>query len=276
MPNAFVLTNTNKGYGYSGSVTVTARPIPELSFMAAYTRTASKELTGMPGSDASSAFTYIPTSEGPNKVTLHNSQYVTPNRLVASLTYNDKSNNHYSFMYEGWQGGANYSYMYVNDMNGDGYNYDVIYIPNDKSEIRFVSDDDRDRFWSFVESDKYLSSHKGQYAEGYSVYSPWVNRLDFHYSHDFVLKLGRTTNTLQLNFDMQNVLNLFNSTWGVAKYMNSALNSGRILKYEGADADGYPTFSTPAAVGSGIDTWTYSHSIGQCWYAQVGIKYLFN
>ena len=276
LPNMYVLTNTQQGYGYSGSVTVNMRPVEGLSIMAAYTHTASKELTGMPGSDASSAFTYIPTYEGPNNARLHNSQYVTPDRVVASLTHNDKSNNQFSFIYEAWRGGYNYSYMYVNDMNGDGYTYDAIYIPNDKNEIRFVSDDDRDRFWNYVENDSYLRSHKGQYAEGYSVYNPWVHRIDFRYSHDFKVKVGNSTNTLQLNFDIQNLANLFNSSWGVSKTMNSALNSGRILKYEGVDGDGYPTFSTPAAVKDGIEKWTLSHGIGQCWYAQIGIKYMFN
>ena len=57
--------------------------------------------------------------------------------------------------------------------------------------------------------------------------------------------------------------------------MNAKLNSGRILKYEGADADGYATFSTPEAVGN-VETWVPVYSIGQCWYASVGLKYMFN
>ena len=86
---AFVLENTSKGYGYSASVSLNMRPIEGLSIMAAYTHTASKEITGMPGSAAESAFTYVPTSEGPNNIKLHNSQYVTPDRVVASLTHSD-------------------------------------------------------------------------------------------------------------------------------------------------------------------------------------------
>ena len=66
--------------------------------------------------------------------------------------------------------------MYADDLNGDNYNYDVMYIPRDDSEIRFASEDDRVRYWQFAEQDKYLSKHKGEYAEGYSVYSPWVCR----------------------------------------------------------------------------------------------------
>ncbi len=280
MPNAYVLENTSKGYGYSANVTVNMRPVEGLSLMAAYTHTVSKELTGMPGSNASSVLNYMATVNGPNDPGLHNSEYVTPDRVVASLTHDDKSGNHFSFIYEAWRGGYNYSYMTVNDINGDGYNYDSIYIPTDaqvaNNEFRFVSEDDRDRFMAFVHNDSYLSKHQGEYAEAYSVYSPWVHRLDFSYKHDFKVNVAGSTNTLQLSFDIKNLLNLFNSNWGVSKYMNSALGSGRILKYEGVDADGYATFSTAAAYGADTQTFVPYHAIGQCWYASIGIKYMFN
>ena len=278
---AFVLENTDKGYGWSASAQINIRPIESLSFMAAYTHTVNKEITGMPGSAAESAFTYVPTNEGPNYIKLHNSQYVTPDRVVASLTHHDKSGNHYSFIYEAWRGGYNYSYMTSNDMNGDGYNYDALYIPTDEEvsgrQFRFVSSDDQTRFMDFVHNDKYLRTHQGSYAEGYSVYSPWVHRVDFSYKHDFTVKCGKNTNTLQLCLDLKNVLNLFNSSWGVSKYLNPAIGSdARILKYEGVDADGYATFSTPSAVSGSTQTFVPNHALGQCWYASVGIKYLFN
>ena len=278
---AFVLENTSKGYGWSGSVTLNMRPIEGLSLMAAYTHTVNKEITGMPGSAAESAFTYVPTSEGPNYIPFHNSQYVTPDRFVASLTHNDKSGNHYSVIYETWRGGYNYSYMLTNDMNGDGYNYDAVYIPTDQevssNQFRFVSADDAARFMDYVHNDQYMSKHQGQYAEAYSVYSPWVHRVDLSYKHDFSVRIGNSINTLQLSLDIKNLLNLFNSSWGVSKYLNPAIGSeARILEYKGNDADGYATFATPAAINGNTQTWTYNHSIGQCWYASIGIKYLFN
>ena len=280
LPSAYVLENTNKGYGYSGTFTVNMRPAQGLSLMAAYTHTVAKEVTGMPGSNASSVLNYIGTVYGPNNPGVHNSEYVTPDRVVASITHSDKSNNHFSLIYEAWRGGYNYSYMTANDMNGDGYNYDLIYIPTDEQvangEFRFVSENDAQRFMDYVHADKYLSKNQGKYAETYSVYSPWVHRVDFSYKHDFKIKAGKSTNTLQLCFDVKNVLNLFNSNWGVSKYMNPALGEGRILKYEGYDQDGYATFSTPSAVNPDTQVWNKSIGIGQCWYASVGIKYMFN
>ena len=278
---AFMLENTSKGYGWTGNFTLNMQPAEWVSLMAAYTHTVKKEITGMPGSAAESAFTYVPTVEGPNNIRLHNSQYVTPDRIVASATLHDKSGNHYSFIYETWRGGYNYSYMLQNDMNGDGYSYDALYIPTDAevaaNKFRFKSEDDKSRFMAYVHNDSYLSKHQGEYAEAYSVYSPWVHRIDFSYKHDFNLYAGKSKHTLQLSLDVKNLLNLFNSSWGVSKYLNPAIGSeARILKYEGVDAEGFATFSTPSAINGNTQTWTYNHAIGQCWYASIGIKYMFN
>lgn len=277
---AFILENTSRGYNWQASLQLNAQPFEWLNLMAAYTHSAAKEVTSLPGSAAESAFTYIPTYQGPNNIMLHNSQNLTPDRFVASATLNDKSGNHYSLIYETYRGGYKYSYMLSNDMNGDGYSYDALYIPTDdqvaNNQFRFASESDKQRFMEFVHNDDYLSNHQGDYAEGYSVYSPWVHRLDFGYKHDFKVEFGKTKHNLQLSLDVKNILNLFNSTWGVAKYMNPDLNEGRILKYERTDADGYPVFSTPKAVNGNTDTWVYNHAIGQCWYASVGIKYIFN
>ena len=242
-----------------------------------------KEMTSLPGSNASSVLNYVTTVEGPNNMHLHNAENITPDRFILSATHNDKHGNHVSIIYEAYRGGYNYSYAMVNDMNGDGYNYDALYIPTDEQvkngEFRFKTQDDADRFMDFVHQDNYLSNHQGEYAESYSVYNPWVHRVDLGYKHDFSVKLGKTKHTLQLSCDIKNVLNMFNSNWGVSKIMNTAFQDsglGRILKYEGVDAQGYGIYSTPASINADTKTWIKNHAIGQCWYASVGIKYIFN
>lgn len=287
-PHAYMLENTHKGYGYSLNFSVTAQPWEWMDLFASYTHTASKELTGMPGSNAASVLNYMATVDGPNAVKLHNSQYVEPDRFIASLNLHDKSGNHYSFIYETWRGSYNYSFMTTNDLNGDGYNYDAIYVPRDNEvgvagsanpgSFRFATEDDMTRFMDYVHDNSYLKNHQGKYAESYSLYSPWVHRVDFSYKHDFKVNIGKTKHKLQLSFDMKNVLNFFNSGWGVAKYLNPALGSdgARILKYDGIDAEGYPVFSTPSAVSGSTKTWVKNHGIGQVWYASIGLKYYFN
>ena len=282
----YVLTNTSKGYGWSGSLTLNAKPFQWMDFMASYTHVVRKELTSLPGSSASSVLQYIGTVEGPNpnNMHLHDALNVTPNRFIASLNLHDKCGNHYSFIYETWTGSYNYTYEMTNDINGDGINYDNIYIPTDEqvanNEFRFVSDDDRDRFMAYVHNNDYLKNHQGEYAGTYAVHSPAVHRVDFSYKHDFKFKAGSTSQKIQLSFDMKNVLNFFNSKWGVVKVANTAFTGSsydmRILKYEGVDAEGYATYSTPSAINADTQTWQKNHAVGQCWYASIGIKYFFN
>lgn len=278
--SAYMLENTSRGYGWQASLQINMRPVETLSLMAAYTHSVAKEVTSLPGSNASSVLNYVSTVEGPNNMHLHNSQNITPDRFVLSATHNDKHGNQVSLIYETYRGGYNYSYMMVNDINADGYNYDALYIPTDEQvnngQFRFVSDDDKTRFMDFVHNNDYLKNHQGEYAEPYGAYNPWVHRVDLSYKHDFKVNFGKTTHKLQLSCDIKNLLNMFNSSWGVAKILNPNLNSGRVLKYEGVDAEGYGTYSTPADVNGNVKLWTRNHAIGQCWYASIGIKYIFN
>lgn len=286
LPAAYVLENTHKGYGWTYSASVTAKPWEWLDLFASYTHTASKELTGLPGNNAASCLRYMATVDGPNFLQLHNSAYVQPDRFIFSANLHDKSGNHWNIVYETYRGSYNPSITTTNDMNGDGYNWDAIYIPTDRqvaeNQFRFKTADDRDRFMAYVHSNSYLKHHQGQYAEAYSLYSPWVHRVDLGYKHDFKFKIGATDHKFQFSFDMKNVLNFLNSGWGVEKWLNPDLrdgssdNNARILKYEGTDSEGYAVFSTPAAVNGNTKTWTLNHSIGQCWYVSLGLKYYFN
>jgi hypothetical protein len=211
--------------------------------------------------------------EGANFLSLHTSQYVNPDRVMASISYTDKGNNHYSLFYEGIRYGG-YSWIYGNDLNGDGNNYDALYIPKDKNELRFVSETDRDNFWAFVRNDAYLSKHLGQYAEAYDMAAPMRHVFDFRYMHDFKVKIGSSTNVLQLSVDVQNVGNLFNSKWGVSSRLWNNNSYGNPLRLDHVDYDGVPVFSS--SVDGSTSTWTPSKSYGNCWYMQIGIKYLFN
>ena len=271
--DACVLTNTHKGHGYTFNITATAEPIKNLNVMAAYTHTVMKEISGMPGSNASSAWSGLYTVNGPNFPTLQNSAYVIPDRLIASVSYK-YAKEHFSLFYTGYSP-AGYSFFYNGDVNGDGIKNDLMYIPKDDSEIQFASDADRQAFWQFVEQDKYLKNHKGEYAEAYGARAPFVHRFDFRWAHDFDVKIGNTLNRLQLSVDIMNVGNLFNSKWGVAKNMG-VCNNGQILKLNKIE-NNTPVFSMMKSNGEyPTKTWDFNHNYDQCWKMQIGLKYTFN
>ena len=279
---ATVLENTNEGYGYTANLTVNMEPVRNLRLMAAYTLTEMKEKSGMPGSDPASTWQGHYTIDGPNFATVQRSQYVVPNKVIASVSYflpfrvfNGKGLN-VSLFYTGMSSNG-YSYTYSNDMNGDGISNDLMYIPANDSEIVFKDDTDRKAFWDFVAQDSYLSSHKGQYAEAYAARAPWVHRFDLHLSEDFAFRVGSSTQSFQLVLDFMNIGNLLNSKWGVYQ-INSIGNNSAPLKYEGTVAgSNTPMFSMNKNDNGYLTrSYDYSYSYGQCWQIQLGLRYFFN
>ncbi len=279
--NAYVLANNSEGWGAIGNITVTAEPGPDLNLMAAFTFTESKEISGMPGSNAASAYNGLFQINGPHLPRVQRSQYVVPARAIASASYripwmNDNINSAtiLNLFYSGYSP-AGYSFIYSNDMNGDGHVTDLIYIPKEKGEINFVSEADENAFFEFVEQDKYLKRHKGEYAEAYAARAPWVHKFDLRIAREYYLKVGNTTNTLQFSVDFLNFGNLLNSEWGVNKNMFDA-NDGQILRYEGR-ADNVPSFSMAKDSDGNYLSKTYStfYDYNQTWRLQLGIRYFF-
>jgi outer membrane receptor protein involved in Fe transport len=274
---AHVLSNTSEGWGYTGNITINAQPIKALNVMAAYTHTESKEISGMPGSNANSAWQNVPSVNGPNLSNLQRSQYVTPDRIIGSLTYRinylkEHMSTDVGLLYSGFTP-YSYSYTYSNDMNGDGVTNDLIYIPKNREDIHFKTPEDADAFWSFLDQDKYLSKHKGEYAEAFGVRAPWVHRFDLKLAQNFSLKSGKTVHTLQVSLDILNVGNLLNNTWGVYKNMLPAKN-GQILKYEGKDANNVPSYSFFSKEQI-EETFARYNNVDQTWKLQLGVRYIF-
>lgn len=287
MSGAYVLTNTHKGYGYSLNATLNMDPIDDLRLMMAYTYTGAKEVSGNPGSQPYELWQNTPTVNGANNLPLRNSQYLTPHRVIASAGYKFSYASRFSTVvtlyYSGYNPGC-YSYTYNGDMNQDGVNNDLIYIPKTRDELTFVSkngfsaEEQADAFWSFVNQDPYLKKHKGEYASAYSARYPWVNQFDLKLVQNFTLNVGRSKHTLALSLDVFNIGNLLNDKWGVTRI---PVNNGRLLKYEGTDANNVPQYSMYYTKVGGQNTlptktFSYERSSSNCWQIQIGLRYLFN
>lgn len=282
--NAPYLTNTHKGHGYIGNVTINAEPVENLKVMAAYTHTESKEVSGLPGSDPLSTWQGLMTVDGPNFAKVQRSQYVIPNKIVASVNYEIPftfrgltDEMQFSLFYTGFTP-YGYSYCYTNDMNGDGVNNDLMYIYPKGSDINWKSDAEASAqaYDAFVKQDSYLRNHKGKYAEAYAARAPWVNRFDFRWAHNFKFNTGKQRHNIQFSIDVLNVGNLINSKWGVYKN-NASSNNSRILKYEGVNANNEPTFSLSKYNGAYVSkSFSTVVNAAQCWQVQFGLRYFFN
>lgn len=281
--SAYVLTNSREGYGYTINTAISATPFKNFDLRVAYTHTESKEISGMPGSAASSAYSNLYSIDGPTFVGLQRSQYVIPDKITASVGYMfpslfDGDGVRINLFYNAFSAGA-YSYVYSNDMNGDGLNADLMYIPNNASDLLWVSDDDKAAFQTFMDNDPYLSTHKGQYAEAYAGRSPWAHLLDARISKTFKKTIGKTTHCFELSANFDNVLNMFNSSWGLYKYNCFGFTDAIApLKVDHFD-NNTPVFSMNKDADGNYPTSTYTQydkqEYGQCWSVVFGLKYSF-
>jgi hypothetical protein len=276
--NAYVLANNSEGWGAIGNIMISAEPVKNLNLIVSYTQSESKEISGMPGSNAASAYNGAIQVDGPHLPWVQRSQYVIPSKAVASVSYRipyakDHMSTAVSMLYQGYTAGGN-SFTYSNDMNGDGYAGDLIYIPNAKGDIQFVSAADEDAFFAFLDQDSYLSKHQGEYAEAYAASAPWVHTFDLRVAQNFSIKTGDTKHTLQFTLDFLNFGNLINSKWGVSQFLQ---NGGQILRYEGVDASNVPSFSMAVDADGNYLTESYytNYSYTQCWQLMIGARYIF-
>lgn len=226
--NAMELRNVRKGYQYSLTAQLTKNFNNGFSGMFAYTYTMAKDVTSNPGSSASSAFTSNTAVGSLNNPGLSYSNFSTPNKLVGSASYRIEYAKMFattfSIVYQGYQQGR-WSYTYSNDLNGDGNSSDLMYIPSSATDINFAAAsgmtavEQQDAFWAYVEGNKYLKAHEGDYASRFGEVKPWIHRFDAKILQDIFSNFGTDRKyTLQLSLDLLNIGNLLNNKWGAYTY----------------------------------------------------------
>src|SRR5262249_22815248 len=160
----------------------------------------------------------------------------------------------FSVFYDGHTNG-NTSYIFSGDANGDGQSNDLIYIPKDTSEMNFKSftlagrtvspAEQAAAFDQLIQSDPYLSSHRGQYAQRNAVFLPVVNRIDLSISQDVFKSIAGKRHSGQIRLDITNFGNLLNHDWGVG----TRLVNNAVLASPSVDAQGRLTYTLQTANG---------------------------
>ncbi|NCD71668.1 TonB-dependent receptor [Mucilaginibacter agri] len=291
----YYMTNTKKGYSYF--ITGQLQKSFSSGFYAnvAYTYNASKDVNDG-GSTASTIWSSRAISGNPNGDVLGNSTYVQPSRIIASIAYRKEYGKNYAtsvgLIFEAANNGA-ISYTTANDPNNDGAQNDLMYIPRNQSEITLVQNGTTDtrtaaQLWNqlngFISQDKYLNTHRGQYAERNGAIMPYFKRADMNVTQDFYVKVGKSRNTIRLTMDIINVGNFLNRNWGT--YQVSSITGGStgnvaILRYVGTDATtGRAQYTLPYldAANQIPPTTSYKNdtSILSRWQMQFGVRYIFN
>ena len=288
----YMIDNTDEGYNFNITAQLRKTFDMGLNTMLSYTYMEAKNMLKST-EIASVLWAENPIQGDPNKPTLSFSEFGNRHRIVGAASYKHHWSNSLatSFglffeMAEGNRfagaGGNRYSFVYSGDVNGDGMaGNDLIYIPNDQSEINFDPYTDAggnevsaSEQWqaldAFIEQDDYLSSNRGEIADRFGALNPWFSNIDLRILQDFSLNLGGKKHTFQFSFDVMNVANLLNSDWGVRRAATSAATSP--LELVRFDDTGAPVFNFK---GTAKETYVDDPGLYSRWRIQTGIRYFF-
>jgi hypothetical protein len=249
--NAIVLKNENVGRSWNIATTLSKNTRWGLNVKGAYSYGRSRNTVDA-GSIASGSWTGNPIASDPNNPILGYSGASPGHRLYIRAAF---ARQLFKFgmtsvaVFWNTYTGGNSSYVFSGDMNGDtASGNDLIYIPRDQSEMNFVTftasgktfsaADQAAAFDAYISGDKYLSKHRGQYAQRGAVFLPRVTRTDLSFVQDVFGKLGSTKHTGQFRIDILNFSNMLNHNWGVSQ----SVTRNQILTNAAADSQGRASY----------------------------------
>lgn len=274
--SVYYTTNTSRGYSYS----VTA--IAEKSFGcgidigAYYTFGHVLSLCDATSSAQATNWsrTYAVDTEAP---ALSRSVFDSPHRLTVSAAYSRRYARHFgttaALVYRMYSGQP-YSLCYAEDidLNGDlTRGNTLMYIPTaeELGRMSFADAESAAKWNEFIESDRYLRSHRGHFSERNAMRTPMEHRLDLHVAQDFYFG-AQSGRKLQLTLDIINLGNLLVRDWGA--YYTVAGSRLQPVKITALNEDGngnlVPTYQFTGA--------TYAtDNILSRWHMQIGVRVVF-
>lgn len=290
------LSSRDDGYQYSGLATARLSDrnpfLPGLSASISYVYSAAFDVQAATASTASSNWqnTYV---TDPNRAEVARSNFDVPHRISGNLGYSwkifDRATTSINVFYSG-NSGQPYSFVYFGgDMNGDGVSFnDLIYVPKPddfNSKIVIVPTGGIDlrtasQIWqqlmTFIDANETLKSYQGRVLPRNNMRSPFIHSVDLRLTQTLP---GFGKDNVTVSLDVQNVLNLLNSEWGLQQYVNFQSFSLLELKPDNAgnvfDAQGRlrMNFSTPTVNGRpGV---YLTDTFFSRWRMQLGVRYSF-
>lgn len=294
--NAYVLTNNNQGYSYSLTAKLEKTMVKQWGFMVGYTYARAEDASFV----ASTVNANVPSVTGVNYLSTAYSDNDLRHRVVGNVSYRiryGKKIGGGTMVTLGFvstnninpaSGSAKVSYVVGNDMNGDGQINDLIYVPNQASELIFeeftsggnvfTAAQQQAAFDAYIDNNSYLSGRRGKYAERNGAVLPWLTRMDLSAEQDFIVRTGKnnTPNTFRFRIDILNFGNLISEKWGVSQISTTA----NPLAFRYADQTGAPVYrmATQVINGSTVllrDSFIKSRTIDDVYQIQLSVRYIF-
>lgn len=280
--SVYVLRNTTKGDAF----TITAKlekPVSKgLGGMLAYTYGQARDIQSV----ASTVLANTATTSGQNYLALAYADNDLRHRIVGYVNYRLNYGGEYggsTMLTLGMvsASGSKISYTYANDLNGDGQVNDLIFVPQQASDLTFApltvgsttytAAEQQAALDAFIEKNPYLKTRRGQYAERNGGYFPWLTRFDLSVVQEFYMKVNGKKHTLQVRGDILNFGNLLNNGLGVS-YNATTFTPLTVASVTA----GVPTYRLASQIIGGPGSFVKSVSLNNAWQAQIGIRYTFN
>jgi hypothetical protein len=291
------LTNRSEGDQYSGMVQLSINErneyIPGLIANFAYTYSRANDFAD--GTNAVALSNWQSTDAiNPNRLSLASSSFDVRNRFNMNLSYRLKwdsfseLNTTTTFgLFFTANSGRPYSFVYAGDLNGDGQtNNDLIYLPkredlNTKVVVYNTAPNTDlrtpDQIWnslmSLIESNPILQKYQGQVLPRNSLREPWIYQLDLRIAQ--MIPFNKTQN-IEISLDVQNVLNLLNSDWGLQQFVTG--QSFALLGFDGTntfDSQGRMRINYSAPLRNNRPGIYETDNFFSRWRMQLGMRFNF-
>lgn len=243
--NAILVSNAkgDKGFSYNLTAGIEKRLSKGFSMSANYSYGESMVVHEPTSSVNLSQWQFMETVNGRNNISRSYSDFSLGHRIFAYLskqfTYADKAlATTITLTYTG-QSGAPFSYVYSGAVVRDdpsGGN-DLLYIPTagelqaqtflsntltvNGQSVTYTAQQQKDAMELYIQNNKYLNAHRGQFAERNGDRLPFQHIVDLQLAQDFNLKVGGKRYQFQLTWNVANFTNMINREWGRTYFLTN-------------------------------------------------------
>ncbi len=238
----FLLYNNpgDKGFSYNFTASIDKAFRKNWALSANYTYGNSIVTNEGTSSQNNSQWRFMETVNGRNFVPRSTSDFDLGHRFFAyvSKKFNylqNKLGTTITLTYNGQQGQP-FSYVYSASLVGDRSRFetnDLIYIPtsadlqaqtfvnNTVSGVTYTPAQQKQLLEEYIQGDKYLRKHRGQFTERNGDRLPMQHIIDLSLKQDINLKFGKKIYQLQVSYDVYNFTNMLDRDWGKTYFLTN-------------------------------------------------------
>ncbi|PUZ21841.1 TonB-dependent receptor [Chitinophaga parva] len=261
--NAYELSNTNQGYRYNLSASISRNFTGGFNAGVSYTYGESKDVSNGIRNSMESNW-QLNQALNPNNPGLAYSNFDIRHRIVAHADYRKAWSkqwiSNFSVFFSA-QSGSPFTYGIVNNsVQGLPQQVSLAYIPYADQAIHFFQDyndaqgnvitaaQQAAAFNAFIDGNKYLHGRRGDFTARNMGRTPWNEQADFHFAQEYHFTTNPRSSYLTLSLDVINLTNLLNKDWGRVYFSPNTFNStasvGLTPVYPGRQTkEGYPVYN---------------------------------